>query len=135
MIDRLDITLFIITFIVGLCFMIVPFVVEEKRTFEYGMVLRAQIKGKKKERKGDTTKTYLIWRYTYNGKPYVYRSKRARTNEKREINDWGAVVVSKKDPSKVYEMMTHMQKTVLRIIGLFFMILPVICLCMMTASR
>lgn len=131
MIDMFDIVLLFTTFVVGLCMVTVPFVIEEKRAYHTGLVVKARIKGCKKIKKIGALRTYLIWEYKYQDKTYIHRSRRGHINETRKTNDWGIVVVDRKNPSKVYELMTYKEKIMFRAIGFFLMILPAICLCIM----
>lgn len=110
----------------------IPFIIEDRRAFHYGAVVRAQVKNYKKTKENGKTRTSLIWFYTYQGKKHLYCSKKSQRDETRKPGDWGALVIRKDNPSKVYEFMTPKEKIMIRTIGAILIIVSVIALCIVS---
>ncbi len=75
-------------------------IMEHHHVFHSGMPVDAVVCGKTQK----WGKVYLTWSYSCNGTDYTYHAKRGRRKEKREIGFRGALLVKKRDNSRVYEL-------------------------------
>lgn len=139
MVSWINIACLILLYFIGLAIVIVPFVIEDRRTTELGARVQAQVVGSKKIKPkkavpGETQSVYTIWLYKYNGTAYYHKVKHKGSAGKKQ-GTVATFTVNREKPSKVYRLMNRKEKIIFRASGFSLMVLPAVCLCIMTMTK